>query len=473
MVPTLLALVPWCRAHWHLLLLGYLGLMMIVLGCRRRPVSVRSRGSARWATFPDVRKTGLTRGPGIVLGRFQGSILRLGGERHVLVVGPARSGKTTTVVIPTLRTWQESSVVLDLKGSLVAATTHLSQRYVFAPNARKSEGINLLDAIRWGQPEEVGDTWRMAMHLALVESDRTSDIGQFFGREEPALLQAALLYVGHTVNAPHMGSVLQYMSQVQKPMDALKAWQKFRHGTVQALATHLMSLGAETVGKVWSGASGFLLPWLDPLLARHTTQTTFPWRDLQTGSDPMHLYLRLTPDDLTSRPFLLRLLMNQFLLTQTFRPVPRAYNHRLLICLDDMAEMGRFPLIEHIPAFYGEHGMHLLAVGQSFDQFWEVFGTHFSVLDNSAAWVVFRPNSPPSAEFMARKLGKTTVRETVERQTGRWGFRHRSVGDVLVQRDLLTSGEIQQLHSSDVLISVGGVLPILGEAIRFDEEVRL
>lgn len=446
---------------------------MMVLGCRRTRHAGTTRGSARWATLRDVRKAGLTRGPGMVLGRFHGEILRLGGERHVLVIGPARSGKTTTVVIPTLRTWQGSSFVLDLKGSLVAATQHLPYQYVFAPNARRSEGINFLDAIRWNMPEEIGDTLRIAAHVALVEVNSTSDIGQFYGREEAVVLWGALLYVGHTVTAPHMGSVLRYMSSVKKHMDALKEWQQFSHDTVQALAAHLIGLGSETVGKVWSGASGFLLPWLDPLLARHTTHTTFPWRELQTGENPMHLYLRMTPDDLKSRPFLLRLLINQFLLTQTFRPVPRAYNHRLLVCLDDMAEIGHLPIIPHVPAFYGEHGMYLMAIGQSFDQFWESFGTHFSVLDNSSAWVVFRPNSPPSAEFMARKLSTTTVTERVERQTRRWGTRQRSVGNISVQRDLWTSGEIQQMGDRDVLVCVGGVPPICAEVIRYDEEVKL
>ncbi|MFX5839489.1 type IV secretory system conjugative DNA transfer family protein, partial [Acinetobacter baumannii] len=52
---------------------------------------------------------------GIIVGQYGGRYLMLGGQQHVLLAAPTRSGKGVGIVIPNLLSWRDSVVVLDIK----------------------------------------------------------------------------------------------------------------------------------------------------------------------------------------------------------------------------------------------------------------------------------------------------------------------------------------------------------------------
>ena len=72
-------------------------------------------GEARWARAPEVKKGLLLSETGIVLGKFNGKIMRFGGPEHVMLEAPTRAGKGVGVIIPNLLDWPDSLVVLDIK----------------------------------------------------------------------------------------------------------------------------------------------------------------------------------------------------------------------------------------------------------------------------------------------------------------------------------------------------------------------
>jgi type IV secretory pathway TraG/TraD family ATPase VirD4 len=85
------------------------GLIALALGgwSSARP---QSHGASRWAGWRDRRRLGrLTRpdraaGDGIALGFLGRYLLQSPAEDNVLLLGVQRSGKTSTVVVPTLLT---------------------------------------------------------------------------------------------------------------------------------------------------------------------------------------------------------------------------------------------------------------------------------------------------------------------------------------------------------------------------------
>jgi len=83
-------------------------------------------GTARWAVWRDVVKAGLTGPAGVVVGgwkrRRKVQTLRHDGPEHVLCFAPTRSGKGVSLVLPTLLSWNESVLVLDIKGENHALT---------------------------------------------------------------------------------------------------------------------------------------------------------------------------------------------------------------------------------------------------------------------------------------------------------------------------------------------------------------
>src|SRR5262245_822929 len=72
-------------------------------------------GSARWATYREVKRSGLSRTHGVVVGVMQEQTFYDNGPKHVFLCAPTRAGKGVFHIQPTLRTWRPSALVLDPK----------------------------------------------------------------------------------------------------------------------------------------------------------------------------------------------------------------------------------------------------------------------------------------------------------------------------------------------------------------------
>jgi type IV secretion system protein VirD4 len=111
-------------------------------------------GDAKFATNAQVKKAGLLADRGIIVGKRGTEYLVFGGQQHVLMSAPTRSGKGVGVVIPNLLNWPDSVVVLDIKQenwNLTAGfrAEHGQACYLFNPAAedRRTHCYNPLDYI--------------------------------------------------------------------------------------------------------------------------------------------------------------------------------------------------------------------------------------------------------------------------------------------------------------------------------------
>lgn len=55
-------------------------------------------------------------------------------EGHILVLGPSGTGKTSALLIPTLRSWQGTALVVDISGD-ISANVNTPNKIVFDPTA--------------------------------------------------------------------------------------------------------------------------------------------------------------------------------------------------------------------------------------------------------------------------------------------------------------------------------------------------
>ncbi|HXJ47522.1 MAG TPA: type IV secretory system conjugative DNA transfer family protein [Candidatus Acidoferrum sp.] len=137
------------------------------LGSAARP---KSHGASRWASWRDRRRLGrLARperasGDGIALGFLGGQLVQSPAEDNVLLLGVQRSGKTSTVVVPTLLTWSGAAIATSTKEELVRLTArHRAERgpvWVFAPLDRDTTWIDRLglQAATWNPIASIADS---------------------------------------------------------------------------------------------------------------------------------------------------------------------------------------------------------------------------------------------------------------------------------------------------------------------------
>jgi type IV secretion system protein VirD4 len=189
---------PWAIVGWalqwgdayssYLLRAGNFGILVAGMGMLLQTVvimvldnsakaSLYMHGSARWANLKDIQLSGLLPRPrrlfawlfvkqqlkssGVFVGAWQDKsgknyYLRHSGGEHVLCIAPTGSGKGVGLVIPTLLTWPQSTVITDLKGELWGATAGWRKQRAdnkvlrFEPAAKDSVRWNPLDEIRLG-----------------------------------------------------------------------------------------------------------------------------------------------------------------------------------------------------------------------------------------------------------------------------------------------------------------------------------
>jgi len=129
----------------------------------------RSHGSSRWAGWKDRRSLGRLSKPeravgdGIAIGFIGDNLLQSPAEDNVLLLGVQRSGKTSTVVVPTLLTWSGAAIATSTKEELVRLTarhrTRLGPVWVFAPLDRDTTWIERLglQAAIWNPISSITD----------------------------------------------------------------------------------------------------------------------------------------------------------------------------------------------------------------------------------------------------------------------------------------------------------------------------
>src|SRR5258708_4639677 len=145
---------------------GLLGLFMRA-GSSAPP---QSHGASRWAGWRDRGRLGRlakperAAGDGIALGFIGRHLLQSPAEDNVLLLGVQRSGKTSTVVVPTLLTWSGAVVATSTKEELVRLTAQHRAGggpvWVFAPLDRDTTWLDRfgLHAAAWNPIASITDS---------------------------------------------------------------------------------------------------------------------------------------------------------------------------------------------------------------------------------------------------------------------------------------------------------------------------
>lgn len=114
-------------------LYGTIAILAVVL-----LVLVYLHGQANHLPNPFVRKNIIYRpapkARGVLLGQKYG-LLAYSPERdegHIIVMGPSGTGKTSALLIPTLRSWQGTALVVDISGD-ISANVDTPNKIIFDP----------------------------------------------------------------------------------------------------------------------------------------------------------------------------------------------------------------------------------------------------------------------------------------------------------------------------------------------------
>lgn len=466
-------------------------------------------GSARWATTPDVKRAGLMSRTGVVVGGWPGlfttKALRHDGPEHVMCFAPTRSGKGVSLILPTLLSWPDSVLVLDIKGENHALTAgwraSIGHRILkFEPTAPVgSVQFNPLAEVRLDDGRDIADCQNIA---AMIIDPDGKGLKDYWQKEGWTWLSVVLLHVIYRVrrddNRPanlddvnHFVSGIAVDDEGEDNFEALlDDMVAFDHGPdhvnkeVRRGASRMKIKAPQERSGVHSSAITELALYADPIVARNTATSDFRLHDLMNGETPAALYLVVQPSDIDRLRPLIRILMNLFLrrLTEKMefdggRSVA-GYKHRLLLLLDEFTSIGKLEVFERALAFIAGYGLKAFIIVQDITQLQQAYGREESIMSNCHIRLAFAPNKIETAKTLSDMTGKTTIVQRRRSRSGRMGERA-SASDSLqaTGRPLLTPDECMRLGAmekrgrrvrpGETLIFVAGSPTIRGRQVLY------
>lgn len=340
------------------------------------------------------------RGRRVPLGRSRGRQLYLPPRSSLLVVGPTQSGKTSSVAIPAIATWEGPVVAASVKSDLLLATASLraGPRYLLDPG--RSTGLEasswspLTRAVtRRGSREVVADL------LEGVRSSQQTSDAEFWlsvaGRLLAPLLQAAAISGCGVEGAiswvdrqdvEAVADVLASSGEAEAEQAWLASWSRDERILSSALATSLTVL--EPVSEVGAG------PGLDPgalLDQRGTAYLCAPMEDQRRYAGLFVAVLRDIIGEATRRSVRLG----------------RPLDPPLLCVLDEAAAIAPLPELDSLAATLAGQGVVLLTVIQDLAQLRARYGERAGTVLSNHASRLFLPGiaDPATLEVLSSLVG--------------------------------------------------------------------
>ena len=261
---------------------------------------------------------------------------------------------------------------------------------------------------------------------------RESSTSLHFRELAALVLTASILHVKYTVRGASLARVWYFLTQQHPTLHAcLKTLRTTAHhsaGVHQAIATLTTALsnitGDRELSAVWSTAIRPLVLYNDPLIARSTDTSTFALEDLQYGATPMTLYLVAPSPRALERLHPLYRVILDVAMARLMEHKVRSWQHRLLLCADELPAHGYIQAIDQGAADMAGYGMKGLFVAQDIEQVEEVYGEKNNSVGQyrdqsvSRARPTIRPRGALPSGSWAKGPSVTRRRST---RAGSWG----------------------------------------------------
>ena len=446
-----------------------------------------THGSARWASYREVKRAGLLGYEGIVLGLCEGRYVMHAGEQHVALVGSTRSGKGVGVIVPTLLTWPGSVIVTDVKGGenhLVtgAYRAQFSRVFAFNPCDPTSSKLNPLAEVRLGV-HEVGD----AQVIAAILVDPESATRKLDHWEATAfgLLTGLIL---HTLYGPRpnktLPGVLQLIDDPQLGMEGvLQEMMNYPHlagkphPTIAMIARAQDNRADREASSVWSTVERCLNLFHDPVIGGNLSRHDLPFETIHDPAHPVSVYLICNPGDGPRLEPLFKLLIQQIMARITSGS-PRGTGPQALAVFEEFPALGYMPFFAKVLGLMGSYRIRALLAMQSLNSLEQIYGERQTILDNCSVKVFMQVGDDRTAQRVVNMLSTMTVEREVQsssRQAGAW-LSNQSWSPQETSRPLLTVGEVIGMPSDREIVLVSGqppgkdVPPMVLHKLRYFED---
>ncbi|QWT22472.1 type IV secretory system conjugative DNA transfer family protein [Bacillus sp. NP157] len=482
---------------WKIKTAGIVGFLLplvawlVVLYLLYRKKKQAMHGDARFARSGDLRKQKmLDPAPnGVLVGRFNGDLVRLPGQQFVILAAPTRSGKGVGVVIPNLLDYQESVVVLDIKQENFDLTSGWRESqgqeiYLFNPFAedRRTHRWNPLSYVSKDPAFRVSDL----MSIASMLYPDVSDDQKFWVSQARNAFMAFSLYLCEKWehdeknglpevlrDKPTLGMIYRLSSGDGTDLRELytKLSQRpFLSANAKSAFANMLSQAAETFASILGTFKEPLNAWINPVLDAATSEDDFLLTDVRKKR--MTIYIGIQPNKLAESRLIVNLFFSQLINLNT-KELPQnnpELKHQCLLLMDEFTSIGKVEIIASAVSYMAGYNIRLLPIIQSMAQLDAVYGKDVSrtVITNHALQIVFAPREQQDANDYSEMLGYTTVSKTNVTKSKRGDVTRSKTEE---KRALMLPQELKALGTDKEVFFYEGIPhPVMCEKIKYYQD---
>ncbi|MDA9817944.1 type IV secretory system conjugative DNA transfer family protein [Flavobacteriaceae bacterium] len=433
-------------------------------------------GDARWATQKEIKKIGLRKKHGALLGKYGGKFLVADDYQHILLFAPTGSGKGVGFVIPNLLFWEKSTIVHDIKLENYELTSgwrqkHLKQK-TFLWNPASPDGIshcyNPMDWISDKPGKMVDDVQKMASFL-LPEQE-------FWQNEARSLLTGIMLYlVADDTRPTTLGEALRILrsDDVSYTLAVIldTMGNDIHPVSYMNIASYLQKPDKER-GSVTSTATSSIELWANPLIDTTTSASDFNLHEFK--KTPHTLYVGLTPDNITRLKPLMGMFYQQAAAFFTARIPSKEDKYGIMMLMDEFPTLGKMEQFQAGIAYFRGYMVKLFLIIQDTQQLkgiYEEAGMN-SFLSNSTYRITFAANNMETANLISQLLGNKTATQMSYNKPKYLDLNPgaRSLHVSHVQRALLLPQEVIGLPRDQQILLIESQRPIKSTKIFYYKE---
>jgi type IV secretion system protein VirD4 len=447
-----------------------------------RPVHRSLHGDARFATRQEVARAGLFGEAGIILGRWGRRYLVLGRQLAAIVIAPPRSGKGAGLVQPNALSWRGSIVVNDVRKECYRITAGFrslfSEVHLFDPLSPKGLTAQWNPISKCYVPDDPPLRVSALQKLANQLSPDPASGDPFWPASCRDLFLGIGLYVIETPLLPR--TLAEMVRQIMHGADDSVSdhWRRIirereKSGeplspTCKRMLYDFIALSPQTQSSVRKTFTAKLQLWTDPLVDAATSADSFNFYELRRKR--LSIYLGVNPGDLDRLSLLMNLFFTQ-LLDANMDKMPEddpTIRHELLPIMDELAALGRMPIIEKSIQLMGGYGIRPLLIAHSVPQLRAVYGPDHTknIIACCGARVVYAPNDNDYATDISRELGTFTADSTSDSRQA-MSVRPGSVTRSKAARALLNPQEVKMMGVNNEIVFVEHCLPIFCRKIWY------
>lgn len=407
-------------------------------------------------------------------------------NRHLLTVGPTRSGKGATVIMQALLQAPHSMVVIDPKGQNAAVTARRRREmghdvfvlnpfglHAAAPWHLSRHRYNPLARFDLGQPNVVADVAALSQALILTQGREP-----YFDDTARDLVTAVMLHLVAT-----MGSEAT-LAHTRQCITAIAARGKEAAKLLVAMGNSPHAFISQPIGRFKDAEARDISSAINTAI----TQTAFLddpalsdlVRGTLTGSDfslmqlkkkPTTVYLILPGRYMDAYARFLRLIITSALDQLTAEPG----GHPVLFILDEFARLEHLPAVSNAFGFAAGFNVQLWPFLQDLPQLEALYGKKWmSLLANCGLIQFFTPTDLQTAEYLQRRGGMMTGETRGRSHSGPlWPVRQsESRSDTRVP--LLPMERVMSLPAGEAVVFFAGTHdPLIASRVPYWEVPRL